>query len=102
MATVLDVAHYILDKKGELEAKKLHKLCYYAQGWHLAWEGTALFGDDFEAWVEGPASRDLYDKHRGRWVRPNAIVGRTQDLTEAQRCVIDAVLRSLGHKSTSE
>lgn len=50
MATVFDVAKYILDRCSEMSTWKLQKLCYYSQAWHLAWTEKSIFGEDFEAW----------------------------------------------------
>ena len=36
MASVFDVAAYILEKKGEMSTLKLQKLVYYAQAWSLS------------------------------------------------------------------
>ncbi len=54
-----DVARYFLAKSdpeiGELISHlKLQKLCYYAQGFHLALYGTPLFAESIEAWTHGP------------------------------------------------
>lgn len=38
MATVFDVAQYILEIKGTLAAVKLQKLVYYCQAWSLVWD----------------------------------------------------------------
>jgi uncharacterized phage-associated protein len=38
MASVHDVAAYILKKLGTMSTMKLQKLCYYGQGWSLAWD----------------------------------------------------------------
>ena len=46
--------------KGHLDPMKLQKLVYYAHGWHLALEGTALTKQSFEAWQFGPVIPDLY------------------------------------------
>jgi len=43
MLSVFDVAKYILDKKSEIPAIKLHKLLYYSQAWHMTWEENILF-----------------------------------------------------------
>ncbi|MDO8348635.1 MAG: DUF4065 domain-containing protein [Planctomycetota bacterium] len=103
MATVLDVARYILAQKGEMEAMKLQKLCYYAQAWHLAWESTPLFAEEFQAWRDGPVSRLLYSNHqRQRSVVAGQIQGSGDQLTEAQRCVVDEVLRVHGEKSGND
>ena len=40
--------------------KKLQKLCYYAQAWHLALTGRRLINTEFQAWVHGPVERKLY------------------------------------------
>lgn len=76
MTSIHDVAAYIT-RKGNLSTMKLQKLCYYAQGWHLAWHGTPLFDEELEAWKMGPVSRDLYKHHRGEasvdsWEHENA------------------------------
>ena len=38
MASVLDVAEYILRKSGPMTAWKLQKLVYYSQAWSLVWD----------------------------------------------------------------
>lgn len=98
MAHVQDVAAYILDKLGGASAMKLQKLCYFAYGYHLAWEERALFPERFEAWANGPVCRELYDLHRGRFqLRPGDIkptpLGRI-DRGEAES--IDLVLETYG------
>ena len=45
MATIYDVAKYILDKKGQLTTMKLQKLLYYTQAWTLAWDDKPLFDE---------------------------------------------------------
>ncbi len=40
-----------------MSAMKLQKLCYYAYGYHLAWEERRLFPERFEAWANGPCAR---------------------------------------------
>ena len=64
MANVLDVAQYILQRRGTMSGKKLQKLVYYAQAWSLAWTGAALFDDRIEAWRDGPVAPTLFASHR--------------------------------------
>ena len=45
-----------------LEPLAAHKLLYYAQGWHLAWTGEAIFGDEIEAWAIGPIVPSIWDE----------------------------------------
>lgn len=98
MAKIIDVARYILDRKGEMGPTKLQKLCYYAQGWHLAWEGAPLIEEEFEAWKNGPVSRVLYVYHR-KDSSIATVPGSASNLTEQQKCIIDAVLFAHGDKT---
>jgi len=64
-----DVAKYFLwkaNQKGKkISNKKLQKLLYYAQAWHLVFnDGTPLFNEEIEAWVHGPVVRSVYDTFR--------------------------------------
>ena len=43
---------------------KLQKLLYYAQAWHLALYGTALFNDKIEAWVHGPVVPNVFREYK--------------------------------------
>ena len=63
---MLDIAYYILDKCGQMSTFKLHKLLYMCQAWYMAWNnGCPLFYEDFEAWVNGPVIRELFNIHKG-------------------------------------
>ncbi|MCL2015615.1 MAG: DUF4065 domain-containing protein [Defluviitaleaceae bacterium] len=62
MATIFDVAKYILKNLGETTVWKLHKLCYYSQAWTLAWGEPALFEEDFVAWSNGPVCLKLKEE----------------------------------------
>jgi uncharacterized phage-associated protein len=44
--------------------KKLQKLVYYAQAWHLALYDKPLFRDRFEAWIFGPVQPRLYQRFK--------------------------------------
>lgn len=52
MATVFDVAYYLLhiidqqEDNNDLSNLKLQKLCYYAQGFHLAIHDQPLFDEE--------------------------------------------------------
>ena len=98
MASVNDVAAYILHRKGSMSTWKLQKLAYYAQAWHLAWRDSALFDSRIEAWANGPVVRELYNQHRGYF---NVDVWRGQPgaLTPDQQVVIDSILGAYGDLS---
>lgn len=101
MTTAMDVAKYILEKRGPMSAMKLQKLVYYAQAWSLVWDDRPLFNNRIEAWANGPVVRDLYAVHRGMYHVSAADIptGREKDLTQDQVETIDAVLAAYGDKS---
>ena len=62
--SALLVADYLLykaKKEGvEVSNKKLQKLLYYTQAWSVAIRDKAIFEDKIEAWVHGPAIKEVY------------------------------------------
>jgi uncharacterized phage-associated protein len=92
MASVHDVAAYILGRERNLSTMKLQKLCYYAQGWHLAWRGEPLFPEPLQAWRMGPVSPDLYRYHRGQASVSAWPQGDEARLTAVQKGVVDTVI----------
>jgi uncharacterized phage-associated protein len=65
MPSVHDVANYFLakcdpDAGDEMSNLKIQKLVYYAQGFHLALTGEALFPEEIYAWAHGPVVPELY------------------------------------------
>lgn len=102
-ASIRDVAAYILDKHGPMTAMKLQKLCYYAYGYHLAWEERPLFDEPFEAWANGPVSPDLYRAHRGRFrLGPGDLGGDPTRLDDGERESINLVLEGLGGQTAHQ
>lgn len=72
MVTALEVASWFVrhahDEGDSITQLKLQKLCYYAQGYHLAIHGEPLFDDAIEAWDKGPVIYSLrreYGRHKG-------------------------------------
>lgn len=103
MATVFDVADYVLKKQGSMTATKLQKLCYYSQAWHLVWEETALFQERIEAWANGPVVRSLYRQHRLQYLVDNMDgVGDGSRLTPPEKETVDVVLGFYGSMSGAE
>ena len=101
MGTILDVARYILDKKGKMTTMKLQKLCYYAQAWSLVWD-KPLFNEDFQAWTNGPVCRELYDYHSGKFNISVCDIPKYEAskevLSNKQKMNIDSVLETYGDK----
>lgn len=98
MASVLDVAAYILQQIGAVTAWKLQKLVYYAQAWSHVWDERPLFEERIEAWANGPVCPDLYARHRGQFVIREIEGGDPTRLDEDARDTIDAVLEYYGDK----
>lgn len=98
MATVHDVAAYILARTGEVSTWKLQKLLYYSQAWQLAWEDRPLFDSRIEAWANGPVVRDVYNRHRGQFA-VSAWVGDPARLDQDERDTVDVVVAAYGQLS---
>lgn len=101
MASVFDVAQYILQKQGAMTAMKLQKLVYYCQAWSLVWDEKPLFNETIEAWASGPVVRELYDMHKGMFeVTASSLQKSDPDnLTPVQKETVDAVLSFYSDKS---
>ena len=102
--TVFDVAKYILYKIGESITWRLHKLCFYAQAWHLVWEDKPLFYEYFEAWGSGPVCVPLYraQPKDALVLSEKNISGDINNLSTEQKECIDIVLRDYGHMEPYE
>lgn len=99
MATVHDVAAYILERRGPLSAMKLQKLVYYSQAWSLVWDDAPLFPETIKAWANGPVVYELYNKHRGEFLLSQWLWGKSANLSAGQIATIDKVLDFYGDKS---
>jgi uncharacterized phage-associated protein len=99
MATVFDVATFILSKQESMPAMKLHKLVYYCQAWSLVWNEEPLFKEPIKAWVSGPVVEALYKLHQGQFeVEAADFHGNPKVLNEKQNKVISLVLKDYGSK----
>ena len=64
MTNIFDIADWFLSKES-MQHKKLQKLCYYYVAWGYALYNKKLVeNDEFQAWVHGPVSKELYDKYK--------------------------------------
>lgn len=102
MATVADVAVYILNAHGPMTAMKLQKLVYYSQAWSLVWDSKPLFDDTIEAWANGPVCPALYHLHTGEFLLDKKAMdlhGKQAALTQSEVETVASVLASYGDKS---
>ncbi len=99
MSTVLDVAAYILERKGAVLVWKLQKLVYYSQAWSLVWDDQPLFSEEIQAWINGPVCPDLHEKHKDKFELEKLNSGDSNNLNQEQKETIDAVLDSYGDQA---
>jgi uncharacterized phage-associated protein len=99
VATVYDIAAYILKRRGQTFAMKLQKLVYYCQAWSLVWDEKPLFSARIEAWVNGPVVPTLYQTHKGQLSISQLDRGHPDNLTAQQKETVDAVLGFYGDKT---
>ncbi|MCI9890069.1 DUF4065 domain-containing protein [Micrococcales bacterium 31B] len=104
MATALDVAAYIVSKKGAMSAMKLQKLVYYAQAWNLAWDDRPLFQDVIQAWARGPVVPSLFALHKGKFTITEDTVkaGQADRLDADEVDTVEAVLETYGDLSAAQ
>lgn len=99
MASVHDVAAYVLKRLGPTSAMKLEKLAYYAQAWSLVWDSRPLFSARIEAWASGPVVPELYKHHRLQFEVREWPRGNPNSLRPQERETVDAILKFYGDKS---
>lgn len=100
MATVFDVAKYVLQRLGSITTMKLEKEVYYCQAWSLGWDEKPLFDEDFEAWANGPVCPELYHKHRGKFIVDESLFADISDyhFDDNELETMNAVLEYYGDK----
>jgi uncharacterized phage-associated protein len=99
MASVHDVASYLLKKHGPMTVMKLQKLAYYCQAWSLVWDEKPMFPARIEAWVNGPVIPALYKMHKGQFKIEKWPMGNSANLTDEQRETANAVIDFYGPKT---
>jgi uncharacterized phage-associated protein len=100
MASVHDLAAYILHKTGKITAIKLQKLLYYSQAWSLVWDDRPIFAARIEAWANGPVIPSIFRLHQGSYYVSTWPSGDKNALRLQERETVNAVLGKYGHKSS--
>jgi uncharacterized phage-associated protein len=107
----IDLAKFILAKKGPMTHLKLQKLLYYAEAWHLSILGGSIVDDDFEAWMHGPVCVNVWHHfkdekdplHNNLEIDPgecDAVIAKTEVLLDpSQKELLGDVLAEYGDKS---
>ncbi|MGQ2984346.1 Panacea domain-containing protein [Flavobacterium sp.] len=114
MANVVAVSDYIIFRlKSEginhLDTLKHQKLLYYVQAWHLAFNKSKIFEDDFQAWIHGPVNRTIYDLYKDRKNLYSEMdfedivnVENISCLTNEEKLHIDSILESYAQFSSTQ
>jgi uncharacterized phage-associated protein len=98
MTSAIRVANYIAKNKHTYGEMQLQKLLYYAQAWSLAWTGRPLFGDEIEAWANGPVVRVVW---ASRKYDDYVVVDDGSELSDEETEIIDAVHAYYGESGGS-
>lgn len=111
-ANINDICDYIIRSMNEAGERpsvlKMQKLLYYCQAWHLAIFKTPLFPGEFQAWVRGPVSREVYDRFIDKTmfacleeadIRPEFA---NVAISEDARKLVDQVLETYGKYSDTQ
>ena len=98
-----DVALEVERRLPRIGEAKLHKLLYYVQGYHLAWEHGPAFSEAIEAWELGPVIAGL--RHDRKIARPRGRKrsdGSPAALPDSVRGITANVVSRFGGKSSAE
>lgn len=100
MASVYDVAKYVLKRLGKITTMKLEKLVYYCQAWSLGWDDKPLFEEEFQAWANGPVCPELFRKHQGQFIVDEKLFSDLPDYSFSDEEIetMNAVLEYYGDK----
>lgn len=97
MLSIRNVTKHILNNRDTgISTMKLHKICYFIQGWHMAICDKPMFTEGFEAWKYGPVSADLEEIFHGRsYILPDDenFINIEDNLTDYQKGFVDAIVK---------
>ncbi len=92
------IANAVLDlgdqSKLKLTHMAVHKVMYYAHGWHLAQSDQPLIEQEFEAWKDGPVQRLVWDTLRISGGKPVTCRATRLDLVTRQVIVVNEEIDS--------
>lgn len=100
MTTAAKITDYLINKGikdgNPVTNKRLQKLLYYIQAWHLAINKEPIFEDKIEAWIHGPAIRSIYEEYKSYVANPIDRVSNENIATELGGGVTSFVDRIVG------
>lgn len=94
-----DLGHIIteyINKRGDtVSHKKLQKLLYYVEAWHLVNFDEPILEEDFQAWVHGPVIPELYHELKEFGFNDLAIINEEHE-------TVDEEIKSIINKNNIE
>lgn len=78
------ITDYVNRKGDTVSHKKLQKLLYYVEAWHLVNFGTSIVDENFEAWVHGPVIPELYHQLKDHGFNNLIVVNDDEEKTVQQ------------------
>lgn len=96
--TVHDVVAFLLVRQGShLSMAVLHKMAYFAQGWHLAWAGTPLFNEEIRIRKGGPFVPALFPHQKDGFLETSWPAGNPAAVAGEQAKALEAIFCHYGH-----
>lgn len=95
--TVHNVIAFLLARNGGfLTTSSLHKMAYFAQGWHLAWAGTPLFDEEIRIRASGPFIPAMFPHQKDGYTETSWTAGNAAAITADQAKVLEGVFSHYG------
>ena len=100
MYNIVKITDYILNRvltnSKDVTPVKIQQLLYYCQMKHLALMNRPLFGDDIEAWIDGPMIRSVYLRFlavsKYSSIELESIKFNLPELEQQQKQIIDEII----------
>lgn len=100
MTSVHDVvALFLARPPGHLSMSTIHRLAYFAQGWHLAWTDTPLFEEELRIRQSGPIVRALFAHQKDGFTTTEWPSGDASAVTGTAADTVFSVFDSYGDMS---
>jgi uncharacterized phage-associated protein len=100
MTTVHNVvALFLARSPGHMSMSTIHRLAYFAQGYHLAWTGTPLFEEEIRLRTSGPIVRALFPHQTDGCTQETWPIGDPLALTDAEASTVASIYDSYADMS---
>jgi uncharacterized phage-associated protein len=87
------ITHYVNEKGDTVSHKKLQKLLYYVDAWHLVNFGEPILKEDFQAWIHGPVVPELYHELKEFGFNDLTVINEEEETVDKE---IEAIIAKNG------